>query len=364
MESSAPVRLLFFFHETTWSGAPIQLYHLVTELHARGYEIAAAIPPLGAPESGPISTFLLQMGREVFPIVDLSTPPRLTEMTKLCRHFDVVIANTLVMWSAVQASHEAGVPVIWFIHESQVAHQLVAQNPAIQPALMLADRLVMPTHRTAQLYRAFTQRAIEVVPYGIPAATCLPGESRMDKRMIFLLLGSYERRKGQDLFLEAIAQIPAEIRQRAVFRAAGRVLENDFYEMLIRGAEKISQVEFSGALEHEDALRAIARSDVLVCASRDETMPIAILEAMSLGKAIISTNVGGIHEWLQNNLNGILVPTESSSALAQALTHCLERPNQIATLGKKAAETFVESFSIRRLGDTFTSLIESLRRDR
>ncbi len=170
--------------------------------------------------------------------------------------------------------------------------------------------------------------------------------------------------QGQDLFLEAIAQIPAEIRQRAVFRAAGRVLENDFYEMLIRGAEKISQVEFSGALEHEDALRAIARSDVLVCASRDETMPIAILEAMSLGKAIISTNVGGIHEWLQNNLNGILVPTESSSALAQALTHCLERPNQIATLGKKAAETFVESFSIRRLGDTFTSLIESWRRDR
>jgi glycosyltransferase involved in cell wall biosynthesis len=85
---------------------------------------------------------------------------------------------------------------------------------------------------------------------------------------------------------------------------------------------------------------------------------------MSLGKAIISTNVGGICEWLQNNLNGLLVPTESSTALAHALNHCLERPSQIATLGKNAAATFAASFSIRRLGDTFTSLIESLRRDR
>ncbi|HEY2712468.1 MAG TPA: glycosyltransferase family 4 protein [Chthoniobacterales bacterium] len=364
MEISAPARLLFFFHETSWSGAPIQLYHLVTELHARGYEIAAAIPPLGAPESGPISTLLFQMGTEVFPIVDLAAPPRLIEMTKLCRHFDVVIANTLVMWSAVQASHEAGVPVIWFIHESQVAHQLLAQNPAIQPALMLADRLVMPTHRTAQLYRAFTQRAIEVVPYGIPAPKRLPSESRIDKRMIFFLLGSYERRKGQDIFLEAVAQIPADIRQRAVFRAAGRVLEKDFYEMWSRRAAAISEVELLGALEHDNALTAITRSDVLVSASRDETMPIAILEAMSLGKAIISTNVGGIHEWLQNNLNGILVPPENSTALARALTQCLERPSQLATLGKNAAETFVASFSIRRLGDTFSSLIESLQRDR
>jgi len=364
MDISAPVRLLFFFHETTWSGAPIQLYHLVTELHARGYETAAAIPSPGAPESGPISNLLLETGIEVFPLVDLSAPPEMGEMAKLCRHFDVVIANTLVMWSAVQASHEAEVPVIWFIHESQVAHQLLAQNPAIQPALMIADRLVMPTHRTAQVYRAFTERAIDVVPYGIPAAQCVPSESRKDKRMAFLLLGSYERRKGQDIFIDAITEVTAEMRELAVFRAAGRVLEKDFYEILSRRAARIPQVEFLGALEHEDALAAIARSDVLVCASRDETMPIAILEAMSLGKAIISTNVGGISEWLQNDLNGILVPTESSSALAQALNHCLEHPSQIASLGKNAAETFVASFSIRRLGDTFTSLIESLRRDR
>jgi glycosyltransferase involved in cell wall biosynthesis len=286
------------------------------------------------------------------------------EIKELCRRFDIVIANTLVMWAAVEASHETGVPVIWFIHESQVAHHLLAHNPAIQPALAIADRLVMPTHRTAELYRNFTSRAIEVVPYGIPPVTCPTTESRKDMRTAFLLLGSYERRKGQDIFLEGITLIPAERRQQAVFRAAGRVLEKDFYEVVRRRAAEIPQVELLGALGHDDALGKIAGSDVLVSASRDETMPIVILEAMSLGKAIISTNVGGICEWLETNVNGILVPNENSTALAEAMKGCLERSSQITMLGRNAARTFAESFSIHRLGDTFSDLIETVRRHR
>jgi glycosyltransferase involved in cell wall biosynthesis len=280
-------------------------------------------------------------------------------MQELCSRFDATVANTLVMWSAVEASHAAGVPVIWYIHESQVAQQLVAQNPAIEPALMRADLLVMPTHRTAHLYRRFTERGIVVVPYGIPPAK--NPNFPPNERPIFLLLGSYERRKGQDVFLEAIAQVSRELRERAVFRMAGRTLEKEFYDALSRRAVEIPELELLPALEHDDAVTAIARADMLVCASRDETMPIAILEAMSLGKAIISTNVGGICEWLQNDLNGILVPSEDSTALARALDRCIRQPSHTAILGQNAAKTFAESFSVRRLGDTFSHLIQSLR---
>jgi glycosyltransferase involved in cell wall biosynthesis len=304
------------------------------------------------------------MGVEVFPIVDLSAPPDMSELRELCRRFDVVIANTLVMWSAVQASHQGDVPVIWFIHESQVARHLVTLNPAIKSSLMMANRLVMPTQRTALLYREFTPRAIEVVPYGIPAVKCLADNSQQQKRTTFLLLGSYERRKGQDTYLDAIRLIAEKTRQLAIFRAAGRVLETDFYQALSRQSAGMPPVELLGALEHEDALKAIAHCDVLVCASRDETMPIAILEAMSLGRAIISTDVGGISEWLQNNVNGLLVPAEDRAALGQAMVDCLEQPDRLTTLGQNAARTFAQSFSIQRLGDTFSYLIESVRRDR
>ncbi len=358
------VRVLFFFHETTWSGAPIQLWHVVRALQARGYTVAAAVPKSGAPESGPISELLAEMGAEVFPAVDHSAPPKLEELRALCGKFDVVVANTLVMWAAVESAHAEGVPVIWYIHESRVAEQLLAHNPGMQPALALADLVVMPTRRTAQLYAPFTERAIEVVPYGIPPA---PEQARVpleSRALRFLLLGSYERRKGQDVFLEAIAQLPESTRAWAAFRMAGRPLEKEFHESLAARAAELPNVELSGALEHDAALAATSAADVLVCASRDETMPIAILEAMSLGKAIVSTDVGGISEWLTDGEDALIVPPENAAALAQALSRCLSEPGLVATLGANARRTFTENFSIDRLGKSFARLIEQVRKTR
>ena len=352
-----------FAHETTWSGAPIQLLHLLSWLKRAGWEVAVAVPKQNTAESGPISDELQKIGVEIFPLLDLSAPPDMEELGALCTQFDVVVANTLVMWAPVRAANEQRIPVIWYIHESLVAHQLIEQIPEIKPALELADVLVMPTRRTAQLYATLTERSIEVVPYGIP--TALAGSSPTDATAIrFLLLGTYEPRKGQDLYLAAIEELSPTTTARATFTIAGRVLDRLFYEMIEQQAQPLSQVQLRVALGHDEALQAIAAADVLVCASRDETMPIAILEAMSLGKAIVTTNVGGIAEWLSDGMNALLVPPEDSHALAGALRRCLEEPRLLSSLGENARRTFAENFSIDRLGQRFSALIEHVRKDK
>src|SRR5437867_4124951 len=138
MVNSSPIRVLFFSHETTWSGAPIELLHLVTWLKARGWAVSVAVPKLTTRESGPITDKLVQKGIEIFPILDLSRPPDFAELRSVCGKFDVVVANTLVMWAPVQAAHAEGVATIWYIHESLVGHLLIAQIPEIQPALEMA----------------------------------------------------------------------------------------------------------------------------------------------------------------------------------------------------------------------------------
>ena len=363
MIDHSPIRLLFFAHETTWSGAPIQLFHLVSWLKRAGWDVAVAVPKPETAESGPISNALQRIGVEIFPVINLSAKPDLVELGALCARFDVVVANTLVMWAPVRAANEQRIPVIWYIHESQVAHQLSAQIPEIRPTLDLANMLVMPTRRTAQLYAALTDRSIEVVPYGIPS-TPDDHSSRNAASIRFLLLGTYELRKGQDLYLAAIEQLSAETTARATFTIAGRVLDRPFYEAIEQQARRIPHLQLQVALGHDEALQAIAAADVLVCASRDETMPIAILEAISLGKAIITTDVGGIAEWLRDGENALLVPAEDSQALARALSRCIEERELIESLGRNARRTFTENFSIDRLGERFTRLIERVRKDK
>ena len=362
---SSQMRVLFFAHETTWSGAPVQLLHLVTWLKRSGWDVAVAVPKAATAESGPVSLALAQAGVQIFPLVDLSRPPDFVELKMLCARFDVVVANTLVMWAAVRAANEEGVPVLWYIHESLVAQQLIAQNPEIVPALGMADFLVMPTRRTAQLYALFTDRPIEVVPYGIPAAQVPPNLPPRDPELIqFLLLGTYEPRKGQDLFLRAIKHLRSSTAARAHFQMAGRVLDPSFRETLTHQAAAMPNVSLRGALSHEEALAASAASDVLVCASRDETMPIAILEAMSLGKAIVTTTVGGISEWLRDGVNALLVPPEDHRVLAGALRRCLEEGGLVESLGENARRTFGKHFSIDRLGERFSILLGQAREKR
>jgi hypothetical protein len=76
-----PTRVLLFVHETTWSGAPIQLLHLVAWLKGKGWEVAVAVPKPETAESGPISDELRRVGVKIFPVVDLSASPDLRRFT-------------------------------------------------------------------------------------------------------------------------------------------------------------------------------------------------------------------------------------------------------------------------------------------
>ena len=89
-------------------------------------------------------------------------------------------------------------------------------------------------------------------------------------------------------------------------------------------------------------------------------MPIAILEAMSLGKAVVSTDVGGIREWIYDGMNGLMVPPENSNELAVALTRCVADPILLAQLGAAARRTFDHHFTLERFATRFAELMESV----
>jgi glycosyltransferase involved in cell wall biosynthesis len=98
---------------------------------------------------------------------------------------------------------------------------------------------------------------------------------------------------------------------------------------------------------------------VIVSASRDEAMPtVTILEAMSLGKALIATVVGGALETLVEGENALLVTPDVPDALAVAIRRLIEDPALAGELGKKARATYQKNFTMERFGEEFRQLIE------
>lgn len=346
-------RVLFVSHETTLSGAPIQLVHLTGWLRKDGWDVLVA-----SPDRGPISEMLETAG-----VSTVAEPTLLTDLNHewlraRCRDFDVVVGNTIASWPAIRAAHLEEKPALWYLHETMVAVRLIRAIPEMASALTMADLLVTPTRQTARIYQGLTETPIEIVPYGIPRPRVIASGER--DRVHFLTLGSFEPRKGQDILAEAIARLDPAIRERCSFKMAGRVLDEAFYGGLRTAVANVEQVTLIDALDHANALTLLNETDVIVLPSRDETMPIVILEAMALGKAVISTDVGGVREWLRDGMNGLLVEPENPEALSNALAVCAGDSKFLARLQAAGARTFDRHFTLERFASRFAELLLSL----
>src|SRR5437588_1334070 len=177
----------------------------------------------------------------------------------------------------------------------------------------------------------------------------------------FLLLASIEPRKGQDVFLQALALLPRELQEAARFQIAGRILDPDFWPKVEAVAKTLKNFSVQGALNHGEAIELMQEADVIISASRDEAMPtITILEAMSLGKALIATTVGGAREVLVEGENALLVRPEAPDALAVAIRRLIEDPALASELGEKARTTYEKNFTMKRFGAEFRELLDEI----
>ena len=85
----------------------------------------------------------------------------------------------------------------------------------------------------------------------------------------------------------------------------------------------INKVSFTGLLQGQELADKLSSGDFLVLSSNYENMPVVILEALASGLPVVSTNVGGIKEMVDET-KGILVEPKNKEALAEALIKMIE----------------------------------------
>jgi len=96
--------------------------------------------------------------------------------------------------------------------------------------------------------------------------------------------------------------------------------------------------------ETQNVVAAYHAAAVVVLTSVSEAFPYSVLEAMSCGKAVVATDVGGVREALEKN--GALVPPRDPDALAAEVRKLLDSPMLRTSLGEKARATIIEKFRV------------------
>lgn len=209
-------------------------------------------------------------------------------------------------------------------------------------------------------------RQLGVVPDH--AATTVVGGSGVDlehysvaplpEKPVFLCLSRLVRSKGVGLFAQAAARLK-ERYPEAVFRVAGPMEEGGDAVT----ANEVAEWKKQGALEILDAvddvrpLIAGASAFVLPSYYREGT-PRSILEAMSMGRAVITSDAPGCRETVKEGENGFLTPLKDVDALTAAMEKLIVDPALIASMGEASRTIAEEKFDVDKVNDAILSFME------
>lgn len=163
-------------------------------------------------------------------------------------------------------------------------------------------------------------------------------ESGNEHRLLYA--GTVDERKNVLDLLRALVivrqQIPA-----IQLRVAGRTTSPPYEEKVRRFVAEqglTPNVEFLGLLDKEQMLQEYARCAVVVLASRQETMPMAVIEAMAAGKPVVTTRVGGVPELVEDGGSGYTVAPCDVESLARHVLELLNDATIRQRLGQRARQ--------------------------
>lgn len=169
-----------------------------------------------------------------------------------------------------------------------------------------------------------------------------------DDEVLVVTVANLRAEKGYDVLLDAARRV-ADRRLPIRFVAAGQGSLED--ELVARRDELELGERFRFLGYRSDVLRLLAAADVFVLPSHQEGLPVVLMEAMSMGLAIVATSVGGVPQVITDGTNGLLVPPGDAGALARAIESVAVDLDLRRLLGRRAKQDSAAFDAARASGE-------------
>jgi glycosyltransferase involved in cell wall biosynthesis len=268
--------------------------------------------------------------------------------------------------AAVVAARLAGARAILVVHNQTRQVSLprdLLDIPIDRLVSACAERAVTATERaSASLAERLPRIPRLVIRDGVPAASASRprAEARRelglaDGEVAWVTTALFEERKGHAVLVEAAALLAARGLPPHRFVLVGDGAERPRIEALARSRDLSGRFLFLGA--RADARDVAAAGDGFVLPSvHSEDMPLAILDAMALGRAVISTRLAGIPEEVEHGVTGLLAEPGDAAGLADALERLTKDAAARAAMGAAGLRRFGTHFELGAMARAYAEL--------
>jgi glycosyltransferase involved in cell wall biosynthesis len=342
---------------------------LMQSMIAHGHEVVALVPmpdassPLvGRLEAMGVSIQSISLDRVGFnPFADTYTVCTLVARLRRLRP-DVVLAYMIkpIIYGSL-AARLAGVPAVYSIVEGAgyIFSDQDDRRILLRGVVKLMYRLALATNRRVfflnpdniHLFQRLSlirhmDQAVLLNGIGVDLDRFTP--VLFPQRVSFLLIARLLRDKGVREFVAAARLVKARY-PNVRFRLVGWVDDNPsaIEEDELRAWVGEGSIEYLGKLD--DVRVALANSSVFVLPSYHEGLPRTTMEAMAMGRPIITTDAPGCRETVIDGRNGYLVPVRDVPALARAMLRFVEQPELIAPMGGQSRRIAEAKYDVHQI---------------
>ncbi len=369
------IKILRVIARLNVGGPAIQAISLNRELNNNEFEATLVYGVVSKGEAD-ITTFpgmgvergilLPGLGRELHPLKDISTLLKLIAIIRRERP-DIIHTHTAKAGAVGRlAAVLCGVPILIHTFHGHVFHGYF--SPLKTSFFKLIEKLlaafttriiaISPTQKKEiQSILKIPEDKFEVIPLGFNLdkfAKCREsstGEFRKtigatQDDIIITIVGRIVPIKNHALFIN-VARLLLEKHNNLRFAIVGGGELQDQSEALARQLGISDRVVFAGW--RSDIDKVYADTDITVLTSDNEGTPVCLIESLSAGVPVVSTDVGGVKDVVFDGRNGYLAPKGDAEALAAVVEKLIKSPDERARMGINGKVDAAERHSFSRL---------------
>lgn len=327
-------RVLLISHELSRTGVPVATMNIAEVFVKMGYYTL-----IGSLRGGTLSQDLDDKG---LPYVDdLEFVKTDDSFRRFINSFDLIMVCTMAAAGFISLVPFYNKVLVMWVNEKYKS---------------VFDHNQLPPHRDNMLYFADGEHAAQVFKEYYPDRDigqlyyCLPEdiisiENKKSKdRLRFTFIGLLSVRKAPDLIIEALKQLTEDERGKISVLFVGaptKELDMNWDEI----KQMFPEVSHIKEVSQMELLNVFAETDVLICPSREDTVPIVVTQAFQNSVPCIVSDEVGQAAMMDNGQGGIVFHSGNINELSKAIEYCLCNQEEIIKRGKQGRAIFDRSFS-------------------
>ena len=271
--------------------------------------------------------------------------------------FDLIhVSGGSWQYKGVIAGKLAGIKVLWHLNDTSMPTLFRYLFSIMSP---LADGFIFSSERSREYYGDLVKSKGQqfLIPAPVDTVSFDPSTvkpydggltSQLKDKVVIMTVANVNPIKGLECLIKTAADVNKS-NSDVCFVVVGAIHDNqkNLYEHLLNLENQLSvkNVMFIGAQSDIKGLLQI--SDIYLCTSLAESSPIAVWEAMAMGKPVVSTDVGDVPIHVKDGQSGYIVNVDDFIALAERLSRYIQEPKIRLEHGKCLRKAAVNDLDIK-----------------